>query len=49
MTLSLQTYFLLRAIVATSLPAVAAGPSFGEELKYKPLTVKTPNGLTRMG
>jgi non-heme chloroperoxidase len=41
MTISLQTCCLLRAIVATSLLAVAAGPSFGQELKYKPIAVKT--------
>ena len=46
MTILLQTCCLLRAIVATSLLAVAAGPSFGQELKYKPITVKTPDGLT---
>src|SRR5215470_8008985 len=46
MTLSLQSCCLLRAIVATSLLAVAAGPSFGQELKYKPITVKTPDSLT---
>lgn len=46
MTPSLQTYALLRAIVATSLLAAAAGPGFGQELKYKPLAVKTPDGLT---
>jgi non-heme chloroperoxidase len=46
MTLSLQTCCLLSAIVTTSAFAVAAGPSFGQELKYKPLAVKTPDGLT---
>ena len=46
MTLSLHTCCLLSAIVATSLLAVAAGPSFGQQLKYKPLAVKTPDGLT---
>ena len=46
MTISLQTCCLLRAIVATSLLAVAAGPSFGQELKYKPIAVKTPDSLT---
>ena len=46
MTISLQTCCLLRAIVATSLLAVAAGTSFGQELKYKPIAVKTPDSLT---
>jgi len=46
MTISLQTCCLLRAIVATSLLAVAAGPSFGQELKYKPIAVKTADSLT---
>ena len=32
MTISLQTCCLLRAIVATSLLAVAAGPGLGEEI-----------------
>ena len=46
MTLSLQTCCLLRAIVATSLLAVAAGPGFAQELKYKALAVTTPDGQT---
>jgi non-heme chloroperoxidase len=46
MTLSLQTCCLLRAILATSLLAAAARPGFGGELKYKPLAVTTPDGLT---
>ena len=46
MTLSLQTCCRLRAIVATSLLAVAAGPGFAQELKYKALAVTTPDGQT---
>jgi len=34
------------AIAATALLAAMAQPSFGEDLKYKPITVKTPDGLT---
>jgi len=34
------------AIAATALLAAMAQPSFGEDLKYKPIIVKTPDGLT---
>ena len=45
MTMSLRNCCLLRAIVATAFLAVAAEPGLGQELKYKPITVKTPDGL----
>src|SRR5258708_1882907 len=32
--------------VATALVATVAQPSFGQDLKYKPITVKTPDALT---
>ena len=41
----LRNYSLLRAIVASAL-LTAAAPGFGQELKYKPVAVKTPDGLT---
>jgi len=46
MTISLEACCLLSAIVAAPLLAVAAAPGLGEELKYKPIAVKTPDGLT---
>ena len=45
MTMSLRNCCLVAAIVATALLAGPAGPSLGQELKYRPITVKTPDGL----
>jgi non-heme chloroperoxidase len=45
MTMSLRNCCLLSAIVATAFLAVAAEQGLGQELKYKPITVKTPDGL----
>jgi non-heme chloroperoxidase len=37
---------LVKTTIAAALLAAMAPPSFGEGLKYKPITVKTPDGLT---
>jgi non-heme chloroperoxidase len=37
---------LVKTTIAAALLAAMAQPSFGEGLKYKPITVKTPDGLT---
>jgi pimeloyl-ACP methyl ester carboxylesterase len=37
---------LIRIMAATALMFTVAQPGFGDELKYKPITVKTPDGLT---
>jgi non-heme chloroperoxidase len=37
---------LVKTTIAAALLATMAQPSFGEGLKYKPITVKTPDGLT---
>jgi pimeloyl-ACP methyl ester carboxylesterase len=37
---------LVKTTIATAMLAAMAQPSFGEGLKYKPISVKTPDGLT---
>jgi non-heme chloroperoxidase len=37
---------LVKTTIAAALLATMAQPGFGEGLKYKPITVKTPDGLT---
>ena len=37
---------LAKMTVAAALFVVMAQPSLGQDLKYKPITVKTPDGLT---
>src|SRR5580698_6847654 len=37
---------LVKTTIAAALLVAAAQPGFGEGMKYKPITVKTPDGLT---
>jgi non-heme chloroperoxidase len=46
MTISVGDGRLAKMTVAAALFAVMAQPGFAEDLKYKPLSVKTPDGLT---
>jgi non-heme chloroperoxidase len=46
MTISVRDGRFIKMMVATALSVPIAQPGFGEDLKYKPLTVKTPDGLT---
>ena len=46
MTNSAWDTSLAKMTVATALLVALAQPGFGQELKYKPITVKTPDGLT---
>lgn len=46
MTLSLRTCCLFAAVVAGTFSVAAAAPIFAQDLKYKPVSVKTPDGLT---
>src|SRR5712672_3774211 len=46
MTISVCDGRLIKMTVATALLATVAQPSFGQDLKYKPITGKTPDGLT---
>ena len=46
MTMALLDYRLCKLAVAAVLFFAIAQPSFGEDMKYKPITVKTPDGLT---
>jgi non-heme chloroperoxidase len=46
MTISAWNGRLVKMTVATALFAAMAQPGFTEDLKYKPLNVKTPDGLT---
>jgi pimeloyl-ACP methyl ester carboxylesterase len=46
MTLSLQNSCLFAATVAGAFWVAAAAPIFAQDLKYKPINVKTPDGLT---
>jgi hypothetical protein len=45
MTISVRDGRFIKMMVATALSVTIAQPGFGEDLKYKPLTVKTPDGL----
>jgi non-heme chloroperoxidase len=46
MTISVWDSRLVKTTVAAALFTALAQPGFGQELKYKPITVKTPDGLT---
>src|SRR3979409_2590312 len=46
MTISVCDGRLIKITVATALLATVAQPGFGQDLKYKPIAVKTPDGLT---
>src|SRR6266478_5886424 len=46
MTISVCDGRLIKMTVATALLATVAQPGFGQDLKYKPIAVKTPDGLT---
>jgi hypothetical protein len=46
MTNSVWNRRLVKMSVAAALFVTMAQPGFGEDLKYKPITVKTPDGLT---
>jgi non-heme chloroperoxidase len=46
MTISVRDGRFVKMVVATVLFVTMAQPSFGDDLKYKPLSVKTPDGLT---
>src|SRR5882762_2657765 len=46
MTNSVWDGRLIKMTAATALFVAIAQPSFGQDLKYKPITVKTPDGLT---
>jgi non-heme chloroperoxidase len=46
MTISVSGSRLVKATIATGLFIALAQPGFGQELKYKPINVKTPDGLT---
>src|SRR6266704_2321786 len=45
-TISVCDGRLIKMTVATALLATVAQPGFGQDLKYKPIAVKTPDGLT---
>ena len=46
MKISVRDSRLVATTIAAALSVVLAQPGFGAELKYKPITVKTPDGLT---
>src|SRR6266852_915908 len=46
MTISVCDGRLIKMTVATALLATITQPGFGQDLKYKPIAVKTPDGLT---
>ena len=46
MTISVWDSRLIKMTAATALFVAMAQPSSGQDLKYKPITVKTPDGLT---
>ena len=46
MKMTVHDSHLVKTTVAAALLIAMAQPGFGEGLKYKPITVKTPDGLT---
>ena len=46
MTMALLDYRLCKLAVAATLFLAIAQPGFAQDMKYKPITVKTPDGLT---
>ena len=46
MTIAFRGGWLAKLALATAFFAAMAQPGFGQDLKYKPITVKTPDGLT---
>ena len=46
MTMALRDDRLCKLTVAAALFFAIAQPGFGQDMKYKPITVKTPDGLS---